>query len=116
MLVDWGLSRKRGVDVSLCGVAQFAASGVFDGDSDPFPSRTLVDLESVAYTWVSIVHGRGAAPWAPTSPELTSSNRDDWLAEHREDTGVGWVNEYVERVRAEAPGVYTWERGGPARA
>ena len=116
MLVDWGLSRTRGVDVASCGVAQFAASGVFDDDSAPFPSCPLVDLESVAYTWVSIVHGRGAAPWAPTSPELTSSNRDDWLAEHREDTGVEWVNEYVERVRAEAPGVYTWERGGPARA
>ena len=111
VLIDWGLSSTFGSNMAGCGVAAFAASSVFANTS--FSARPAADLESMAYTWVAIVHGHGAAPWPATEASLSASVRDDWLSSHGDELGVKKVLDYIRKVRsnkrADVSSWYSWE-------
>lgn len=62
MLVDWGSSRRFGIEAAGCGVAAYASMSVFKQKS--FVARPAQDIAGVLYTWFCIAFDGGCvAPW-----------------------------------------------------
>jgi hypothetical protein len=114
--VDWGLALpwldKR--NAAGCGTATFTANGFFNATTKaPHP---IMDIASVAYTWLAIVHGNpyGEPPWND------EDSRTGWLSAKRRAKkrwlGVAEVDEFLGRVyslagaRSMPPlmGLYEW--------
>lgn len=114
--VDWGLALpwldKR--NAAGCGTATFTADGFFNATTKaPHP---IMDIASVAYTWLAIVHGNpyGEPPWND------EDSRTGWLSAKRRAKkrwlGVAEVDEFLRRVYSLAGvrsmprlmGLYEW--------
>ena len=62
MLVDWGSSRRFGIEAAGCGVAAYASMSVFKQKT--FVARPAQDIAGVLYTWFCIAFDGGCvAPW-----------------------------------------------------
>jgi hypothetical protein len=113
--VDWGLALpwRAAHNGAERGVPAFAANRVFSVDR--MAVHPVMDLASIAYTWVAIVYGRGRAPW---EDELS---RTTWLTQHEEDPAVKYVLEYLKAVydshgtSSVQAGLYEWRRITPVR-
>jgi hypothetical protein len=96
--VDWGLALRwlAGTDAAGCGTAPFTANGFFNSKKKaPHP---IMDIASVAYTWLAIVHGNpyGEPPW---NDEVS---RTSWLSAKKSRVGVAEVAEFLDRVYSRA--------------
>ena len=95
--VDWGLALRwlDGRNAAGCGTATFTADGFFNATKAPHP---IMDIASVAYTWLAIVHGNpyGEPPWSD------EDSRTGWLSAKRRAKkrwlGVAEVDEFLGRV------------------
>jgi hypothetical protein len=92
--VDWGLALRwlAGADAAGCGTATFTANGFFNSKKKaPHP---IMDIASVAYTWLAIVHGNpyGEPPW---NDEVS---RTSWLSAKKSRVGVAEVEGFLEGV------------------
>ncbi len=96
--VDWGNALR------LCPARSgrnheplaLAADGYF-GANVKKAVDPVMDLESIAYTWLAIVHGSGEAPW-----DRSDTVRSVWLDKNAGDAGVARVLTFLQK-----PG-YSW--------
>ena len=82
VLIDWGLSRSAKSESGCCGVAAFAAEGVFLQGS--YSARPAQDLGALLYTWLAVAHSASCdAPWlckVGASDEEMFYARAHWLS------------------------------------
>jgi hypothetical protein len=88
--VDWGHALRLKRRICQHGTAAFAANGYFGKSA--VPAHPIMDLASIAYTWLAIVHGNGEAPW-----DHLETARTYWL-DTNGGTGVPHVKAFLERL------------------
>ncbi len=97
--MDWGLALRwqaAGADAAGRGTATFTADGFFNAATKkPHP---IMDIASVAYTWLAIVHGSpyGEPPWS------NEATRTRWLVTSTSLFGVAEVAAFLGRVYTQA--------------
>ncbi len=101
-LVDWGVSRKRGVDARCQGVPAYAAPDVFT-ETARYRARAAMDVCGALCTWIAIVHGGASmeVPWIDAATSGADEARMKWLRDNSELVGVAAVQRALTQTGAE---------------
>ncbi len=89
-------------NATALGAAAFAADGYLLQGRGLAAAHPIMDLASIAYTWLTIVHGEadGRAMWAPPGTQLdrVEHARWRWLSDFAGEAGVREVTAYLRAV------------------
>ncbi len=97
--MDWGnaLPLTPVTYVRRHGTLAFAADGYFGEEKKEV--HAVMDLASIAYTWLAIVYGNGEAPW-----DRSKETRTEWMDANAALAGVTRAKKFPQKSTRK----YTW--------